>query len=74
MAKIEPEVRSQKIVYEKNAMTIWEKKGAGDIAVFHAAPPVEAVTRVSDEKGFMPQKSTYFYPKLFAGLAMRKAH
>lgn len=74
MAKIEPDVRSQKIVYEKNAMAVWEKKGPGDIAVFHAPPPVEAVTRVSDEKGFMPQKSTYFYPKLFAGLAMRKAH
>lgn len=73
MGKIEPEVRSQKIVYEKNALNVWEQKGPSDVIIFHAPPPIEAITRVSDEKGFMPQKSTYFYPKLFAGLTLRKA-
>jgi len=74
LGKIEPDTRSQKIVYDKSATALWEKKGPNDLIVFHAAPPIDAITRVSDEKGFMPQKSTYFYPKLFAGLTMRKAY
>jgi uncharacterized protein (DUF1015 family) len=73
LAGIQPDERSQKITYEKHAPLIVDRAMPSDIAIFHAAPPIEAITRVADESGFMPQKSTYFYPKLFAGLTLRRA-
>jgi uncharacterized protein (DUF1015 family) len=35
------------------------------------ATPVEQVMAVADAGAVMPQKSTYFYPKLPTGLVMR---
>lgn len=64
--------RSQKISYNKDAKELWEKRDSYDLIIFHAPPAVADVTAVADEKKFMPQKSTYFFPKLAAGFTMRR--
>jgi uncharacterized protein (DUF1015 family) len=45
--------------------------GAAACAFLLNATPVEQVLAVADAGGRMPQKSTYFYPKLPTGLVMR---
>ena len=72
MCNIGEQERSAKITYEKNPETLWQKKTPNDLIVFHAPPEIEAITDVADEKRYMPQKSTYFYPKLWAGFTMRE--
>jgi uncharacterized protein (DUF1015 family) len=64
--------RSQKIAYEKDAKALWEKRNSYDLIIFHAPPSVADVIEVADEKKFMPQKSTYFFPKLAAGFTLRR--
>ncbi|MFM8314321.1 MAG: DUF1015 family protein [Deltaproteobacteria bacterium] len=64
--------RSQKISYDKDAKALWSKRNDFDLIIFHAPPAVSDVTGVADEKRFMPQKSTYFFPKLAAGFTMRR--
>jgi uncharacterized protein (DUF1015 family) len=71
LAGIPETERSQRIEYEKSAGALWDKKTDHDFIVFHATPSVDWVTDIADEGKFMPQKSTYFYPKLFAGLTLR---
>ena len=44
--------------------------GAARMAFLLNATPVEQVLAVADANGRMPQKSTYFYPKLPTGLVM----
>jgi uncharacterized protein (DUF1015 family) len=44
--------------------------GAADGAFIMAAPTVHDVERVCDTGATMPEKSTYFYPKLLTGLVM----
>jgi len=65
------ENRSEKISYEKDLAALWEKRKESSLIIFHAAPSILDVTNVADEKRFMPQKSTFFYPKLGAGLILR---
>lgn len=64
--------RSQKISYQKDAKSLWENRDNFELIIFHAPPAVTDVTQVADEKRFMPQKSTYFFPKLAAGFTMRR--
>jgi uncharacterized protein (DUF1015 family) len=45
--------------------------GAARVAFLVNATPVEQIIAVADADGRMPQKSTYFYPKLPTGLVMR---
>jgi uncharacterized protein (DUF1015 family) len=45
--------------------------GQATCAFLLNATPVEQVLEVSDVNGRMPQKSTFFYPKLPTGLVMR---
>jgi len=45
--------------------------GTATCAFLINATPVEQVLAVSDASGRMPQKSTYFYPKLPTGLVIR---
>jgi uncharacterized protein (DUF1015 family) len=47
------------------------ESGAAEAAFFLNATPVEQVMAVADAGAVMPQKSTYFYPKLPTGLVMR---
>jgi uncharacterized protein (DUF1015 family) len=44
--------------------------GAADGAFIMAAPTVHDVERVCDAGATMPEKSTYFFPKLLTGLVM----
>lgn len=44
--------------------------GAADGAFIMAAPTVDDVERVCNTGATMPEKSTYFYPKLLTGLVM----
>lgn len=46
------------------------KAGAFQCAFLLAATPVESIGQVADAGERMPQKSTYFYPKLATGLAI----
>jgi len=42
--------------------------GEAEAAFLLRPPTIEQVRAVADAGGTMPQKSTYFYPKLFSGL------
>jgi uncharacterized protein (DUF1015 family) len=68
---IEAQERAHSIHYERDWRLVWKDKEQIGLAVFHAPPEVNSVAQVADEKGFMPQKSTYFFPKLAAGLILR---
>jgi uncharacterized protein (DUF1015 family) len=47
--------------------------GGGKQAVFFMNPPkIEQIRMVTDEGERMPQKSTYFYPKIYTGLTINK--
>jgi uncharacterized protein (DUF1015 family) len=46
------------------------QSGAAAVAFVLNPTPVEQVLAVADAGGRMPQKSTYFYPKLPTGLVM----
>lgn len=46
--------------------------GEFDLGLLLGHPPVEAVRDVSQAGEVMPQKSTFFYPKLLSGLVLRR--
>ncbi|RYG59067.1 DUF1015 family protein, partial [bacterium] len=47
------------------------ESGEAGAAFLLRSTPVEAVKKVADAGDKMPQKSTYFYPKLATGLVLR---
>lgn len=61
------------VTYTQDAAQAAAAVASGDAsaALLLNATPVEQVLAVSDANGRMPQKSTYFYPKLPTGLVMR---
>ncbi len=63
---------SHRIHYEKDALKLWENRNRFEFMIFHARPKISDVTEIADAKGFMPPKSTYFYPKLASGLILRQ--
>jgi len=64
--------RGTSIRYEKDVDFTWSLREQSDLILFHAPPAVSDVTAVADEKKYMPQKSTFFIPKLAGGLVFRK--
>lgn len=48
------------------------KSGSHGIAFLLKATPVQQMKSVAEAGEMMPQKSTYFYPKLFTGLVIHK--
>jgi uncharacterized protein (DUF1015 family) len=46
------------------------KSGKADLAVFLSKMPISEVLRLSREGIMLPQKSTYFYPKLLSGMVI----
>jgi uncharacterized protein (DUF1015 family) len=70
-AGINDDNRGDRVAYYKDASELWAKRDSARALVFHAPPSVMDVTSVADEKEFMPQKSTYFFPKLAAGFVFR---
>ena len=61
-----------RLVYTKDAGEAIEfvERGEGDAAFLLDPTPVEVVLRVAEAGEFMPQKSTYFYPKPVTGLLL----
>ncbi len=47
-------------------------KGQRQIAFFMNAPKIRQIQMVADAGERLPQKSTYFYPKMFSGLTINK--
>lgn len=64
--------RKARIHYERDLKVAWRDRDKFQLVVFQPRPNVTDVSDVADEKLFMPQKSTYFFPKLAAGLVMRR--
>jgi uncharacterized protein (DUF1015 family) len=48
------------------------KNGSGDVAFFLSKMPIGEMIRISDAGVKLPQKSTYFYPKLLSGIVFYK--
>ena len=46
--------------------------GQKQVAFFMNPPKIEQIEQVADEGERMPQKSTYFYPKVYTGLTINK--
>ncbi len=75
LAISEEEVRRQTYLkYYKDATEEWNDLESGklQIAFFLNATRVEQVVDVSRAGGRMPQKSTFFYPKLMTGFVMNQ--
>jgi uncharacterized protein (DUF1015 family) len=67
-----PDVEASEFTYVKNdkeAVMLAQK--TGKIAVILPATPVESLKAVSLSNEMMPQKSTYFYPKVASGIVIR---
>jgi uncharacterized protein (DUF1015 family) len=47
------------------------RAGRASVAFFLNPTPVSSVLKVADARDLMPEKSTYFYPKLPSGLVLR---
>jgi uncharacterized protein (DUF1015 family) len=46
--------------------------GEGQVVFFMNPPKIEHIEAIADAGERMPQKSTYFYPKVFTGLTIYK--
>ncbi len=63
-----------KIAYTSDNVEAVQKANAGEFQVAVLVPPVkpETVRKVADTGDRMPQKSTYFYPKLPTGIVLEQ--
>ncbi len=61
------------LTYTKDARDAWDTvRGGGAAAALIVRPiPTGQVAEVAEEGGVMPQKSTYFFPKLLTGVAFQ---
>jgi uncharacterized protein (DUF1015 family) len=69
-----PGVDASEYVYvkdDKEAVVLAKK--TGKIAIIVPATPIESLKAISLNNEMMPQKSTYFYPKLASGIVIRTA-
>jgi len=66
--------KTDRIAYTRNADEAVRRvhDGEFDLAFLLGRPSVAAVCEVASAGEAMPQKSTYFYPKLLSGLVMRR--
>ncbi len=63
--------KEPKLHYAKSSEAVREKaKEKNGVALLLKATPMEILRSVSEAGGLMPQKSTYFFPKLATGLAI----
>ena len=76
MLGITPEaMRSQSnLIYEEDDRKVFDAVEKGDIQIGFVVKPttVQQVLDISCEGEVMPQKSTYFYPKIMTGLVMHR--
>ncbi|MBI4405100.1 MAG: DUF1015 domain-containing protein [Deltaproteobacteria bacterium] len=71
--EIDDSNRGSRVAYEKNLETAWEKRDRTALTLFLPPLSVEQIAAVADDGKTLPQKSSYFYPKLASGLVIRKA-
>ena len=66
------EVKEGRLEYYKDPRMALKdvEAGKGSLALFLKAPTVSEIERVAQAGETMPQKSTFFYPKLITGLVM----
>ncbi|MDR1695850.1 MAG: DUF1015 domain-containing protein [Endomicrobium sp.] len=67
-----PDIEAAEFTYVKNdkeALALARK--TGKIAIIVPATPVESLKAISLNNEMMPQKSTYFYPKLASGIVIK---
>ncbi len=69
---VNDENRREHVTYGKDIDPLWEKRAKAQAIIFHAPPKVEHVLAVADEGKCMPQKSTFFFPKLASGVLWRE--
>ncbi len=63
--------KGESVTYTQDARAAYDAASSGgNIAFLLNATPVDQVVAVADAGGRMPQKSTYFYPKLATGIVM----
>ncbi len=64
----------QHLVYTRDSSEVLSRVSSGefDVGFLLEAPPVDQITRVALAGDVMPQKSTYFYPKLPTGLVVHR--
>lgn len=69
---IPAEARKSNIRYVSNTQAVLDQIAGGDgqLALLVRPPELTQVKQISDAGRVMPQKSTYFYPKLASGLIM----
>ena len=65
-------VRKDKLIYSQNFReTInYVNKGIGKVAFFFNSPKVSILKTIAKTGEIMPEKSTYFYPKVPTGLVI----
>ncbi|MCL2484951.1 MAG: DUF1015 domain-containing protein [Endomicrobia bacterium] len=69
-----PKIDAQEFTYVKNDKeAVALAKKTGKIAVIVPATPVESLKAISLNNEMMPQKSTYFYPKLASGIVIKQS-
>ncbi len=68
---VNEESRGDRLSYYKETESLRSDKNAENLCLVLPPMPVTAICDVAEEGKFMPQKSTYFYPKLGAGLLIR---
>ena len=77
LLKMRPDVlrKGSYISYAKDALRAVERvdRGEHQLALFLNPTKVTQVKAIAESGEVMPQKSTYFYPKLLTGLVMREA-
>ncbi|GHT34033.1 phosphatase [Endomicrobiia bacterium] len=66
-----PNVDASEFIYVKDEKeAVLNAKKTGRIAIIVPATPVESLKAISLKNEMMPQKSTYFYPKLASGVVI----
>ncbi len=71
IARLKSDPRISYVEDAKHALAMVERQGY-QVAFLVRPIPVRTITRYSRERRSMPQKSTYFYPKLASGLVLRR--
>ena len=61
------------LTYTKDSRDAWDtvRSGRAAAALIVRHIPTDQVAAVAEEGGVMPQKSTYFFPKLLSGVAFQ---
>ena len=68
------ELRAGRVQFSEDAMHAWEwvRAAEGRVAFLVNPPSVEQVAAVAGSGDVLPQKATYFYPKLATGMVLNR--